>query len=240
MSGVGATCASALAFGGRASRAQRVRCGARRARRPSCAARTWAARCDFLQGDIWLRRARALLRSPFWQAAREWGQDAVHARALVLVQVATDAELRGCLSTVWPSLARNYVAWCVIRKFDFQPPPRAPRMERRPAPTAWEPLKELSRVMPHRGSPNWTPPGVAGRARTAPDISGPRRGPRPADAAEATPLGRRTRPADKGAWLIPYFAYHSPSSLPRNRVGQTSTSTSNSFLHSSTNAAGNA
>ena len=168
MSGVGATCASALAFGGRASRAQRVRCGARRARRPSCAARTWAARCDFLQGDIWLRRARALLRSPFWQAAREWGQDAVHARALVLVQVATDAELRGCLSTVWPSLARNYVAWCVIRKFDFQPPPRAPRMERRPAPTAWEPQKELSRVMPHCGSPNWTLASVSG------GVSGPR------------------------------------------------------------------
>ena len=173
MSGVGATCASALAFGGRASRAQRVRCGARRARRPSCAARTWAARCDFLQGDIWLRRARALLRSPFWQAAREWGQDAVHARALVLVQVATDAELRGCLSTVWPSLARNYVAWCVIRKFDFQPPPRAPRMERRPAPTAWEPLKELSRAMPalwlaelDAGRRGRTRPGRAGRPWT--------------------------------------------------------------------------
>ena len=176
MSGVGATCASALAFGGRASRAQRVRCGARRARRPSCAARTWAARCDFLQGDIWLRRARALLRSPFWQAAREWGQDAVHARALVLVQVATDAELRGCLSTVWPSLARNYVAWCVIRKFDFQPPPRAPRMERRPAPTAWEPLKEPSRVMPHCGSPNWTPAGASGRVLTSPGDFGPLNG----------------------------------------------------------------
>ena len=168
MSGVGATCASALAFGGRASRAQRVRCGARRARRPSCAARTWAARCDFLQGDIWLRRARALLRSPFWQAAREWGQDAVHARALVLVQVATDAELRGCLSTVWPSLARNYVAWCVIRKFDFQPPPRAPRMERRPRPTAWEPLKELS----VSSLLLWLADPDAGRGR---DVSGPRR-----------------------------------------------------------------
>ena len=159
-------------FCGRAAPAQRVRCGARRARRPSCAARTWAARCDFLQGDIWLRRARALLRSPFWQAAREWGQDAVHARALVLVQVATDAELRGCLSTVWPSLARNYVAWCVIRKFDFQPPPRAPRMERRPAPTAWEPLKELSRAIPAVGSPCGSPiqtPAVAG---TCPDRAG--------------------------------------------------------------------
>ena len=167
MSGVGATCASALAFGARASRAQRVRCGARRARRPPCAARAWAARCDFLQGDIWLRRARALLRSPFWQAAREWGQDAVHARALVLVQVATDAELRGCLSTVWPSLARNYVAWCVIRKFDFQPPPRAPRMERRPAPTAWEPLKELSRVS------LWLAELDAGqRVRTCPGLAG--------------------------------------------------------------------
>ena len=179
MSGVGATCASALAFGGRASRAQRVRCGARRARRPPCAARAWAARCDFLQGDIWLRRARALLRSPFWQAAREWGQDAVHARALVLVQVATDAELRGCLSTVWPSLARNYVAWCVIRKFDFQPPPRAPRMERRPAPTAWEPLKD-SPVIPASGSlcgsPNWTPAGASGRVLTSPGDSGPLNG----------------------------------------------------------------
>ena len=84
-----------------------------------------------------MRRARALLRSPFWQAAREWGQDAVHARALVLVQVATDAELRGCLSTVWPSLARNYVAWCVIRKFDFQPGTLRLRTEQPPAPTAW-------------------------------------------------------------------------------------------------------
>jgi hypothetical protein len=57
---------------------------------------------QFLEGDICLRRARALLRSPLLRVAREWGQDAVHARALVLVQVATDAGLRGCLSTVWP------------------------------------------------------------------------------------------------------------------------------------------
>ena len=171
MSGVGATCASALAFGGRASRAQRVRCGARRARRPSCAARTWAARCDFLQGDIWLRRARALLRSPFWQAAREWGQDAVHARALVLVQVATDAELRGCLSTVWPSLARNYVAWCVIRKFDFQPGSLRLRTERPPAPSAWEPLKESSRV-PSLWKPLWLAELDAGRrVWTCPDLA---------------------------------------------------------------------
>ena len=77
-----------------------------------------------------------------------------------------------CLSTVWPSLARNYVAWCVIRKFDFQPPPRAPRMERRPAPTAWEPLKELSRAIPAVGSPCGSPirtPAVAG---TCPDRAG--------------------------------------------------------------------
>jgi len=95
----------------------------------------------------------------------------VHARALVLVQVATDAELRGCLSTVWPSLARNYVAWCVIRKFDFQPGSLRLRTERPPAPSAWEPLKESSRV-PSLWKPLWLAELDAGRrVWTCPDLA---------------------------------------------------------------------
>ena len=97
----------------------------------------------FARGYLVAPRAGAFTQ-PFLAGSEGMGSGGCARARAVLVQVATDAELRGCLSTVWPSLARNYVAWCVIRKFDFQPPPRTPGSEGRAAPTASEPLKELS------------------------------------------------------------------------------------------------
>ena len=62
--------------------------------------------------------------------------------------------------------------WCVIRKFDFQPPPRTPRSEGRAAPTAQEPLKDS--LGPTCGSPSiFAKPEDAGRrGRTRPDLVG--------------------------------------------------------------------
>ena len=117
----------------------------------------------------------------------------MHARALVLVQVATDAGLRGCLSTVWPVspettlLVRHpEIRFSTSASYPWQRgkgcPYRVGAPKRLPRANLW-----LAEHLRQAG----TPVGVAGRVRASSRTSlDPVVGIRAPDAAAATPLGR--------------------------------------------------